>query len=111
MSIESDLFKVAMEEAKRERQSRGPTKEFHVVIADTMAEAKSKMSNHHCSRCWQEIRYYTAGNKNALRGQCFDDVTAIHVYTFDLIIWRDLAMCLEFSKFSGPIWVKARKRE
>lgn len=111
MSIDNFLLQEAINEAKRERQSRGPTKEFHVVIADTMAEAKSKMSNHHCSRCWHEIRYYTAGNKNALRGQCFDDVTAIHVYTFDLIIWRDLAMCLEFSKFSGPIYTHARKRE
>lgn len=101
--MDPNLIKECIEEARRERMSRGPDKEIHVVICKTHEQGKKFMTNHKCSRCWHEVKYYSTSN--SLRGMLFNDVEAIHVIHYDPILWRDLGMCLAASHdFDGPIY-------
>jgi hypothetical protein len=99
MSIDNRLLDEAIRDAKATMQTRLANQKTHyVVIADTLAEAKKHGCN--CGRC--SYKYFSTSN--SLRGQSFDRVSAVYVYTRNPELWRDLLMCMEGAKVRGPIF-------
>ena len=111
MSINSDLLKEAIADARRDMIARlDNTPTIHVVIGNTLAEAKAFKKDHRCSRCYDKVRHFTK-NGVGLRGQSFNDVNYVHVLTDDAVVWRDIVLIISCSpKFSGPIWTYFQRK-